>query len=150
MSTIEVRAMRARDAAEVAALSARCFGASAWSAADLEAELARDFAEVWVARSHPAAPIEAYAIAWFADEGELLTVGVEPAARRRGLGRALVERVQASARERGVRWLTLEVRRGNAAAVALYEALGFATIDVRRRYYADGEDALVMAWRPAP
>jgi ribosomal-protein-alanine N-acetyltransferase len=43
--------------------------------------------------------------------------------------------------------LTLEVRRSNAGAIALYERLGFRAAGVRRRYYQDnGEDALVM-WR---
>ena len=42
---------------------------------------------------------------------------------------------------------TLEVRRSNAGAYALYESLGFKSAGIRRRYYADnGEDAIVM-WR---
>lgn len=142
--------MAPEDVGEVAALSARCFETASWSAAELRAELARPFAEVWVARAREAGPILGYAVAWFVDEGELLTVGTAPEARRRGLGRALVARVLASAAARGVRTLTLEVRRSNEAAIALYERLGFDTVTVRRAYYADGEDALVMAWRPAP
>jgi ribosomal-protein-alanine N-acetyltransferase len=46
---------------------------------------------------------------------------------------------------------TLEVRRGNAPAIALYERAGFRTVHVRARYYQDnGEDALVMVseWSP--
>ena len=43
--------------------------------------------------------------------------------------------------------LTLEVRRSNAGAIALYERFGFRAAGVRRRYYQDnGEDALIM-WR---
>lgn len=142
--------MAPEDVGEVAALSARCFDTASWSAAELRAELARSFAEVWVAREREAGPILGYVVAWFVDDGELLTLGTAPEARRRGLGRALVARVLASATARGVRTLTLEVRRSNEAAIALYERLGFDTVTVRRAYYADGEDALVMAWRPAP
>ncbi len=144
-----VRAMREDDVDAVAALSARLFDASAWSASELHAELERPFAEVWVV-DDPTAGIVGYAIAWLVgDDAELLTVGTDPVHRRRGIGRALVERVQASAAARAARSLVLEVRPSNTAAVALYERLGFERIDVRRAYYADGEDALVMAWRPA-
>lgn len=146
---IEVRAMRAEEVDDVAALSTRCFGGSAWTVAELHAELARSFAEVWVARGADGS-IAGYAVAWFVgDDGELLTIGVDVEARGRGLGRALLERVQASTAARDVRSLTLEVRPSNDAAVALYERCGFSVLDVRRAYYADGEDALVMAWRPA-
>lgn len=145
---IEVRRLSAHELDEVAALSARCFPTGGWTASDLEGELARDFAEVWVA-SERGAPIVGYAVAWFVgDDAEILSIGTHPAARRRGVGGALVDRLKASARARLVRSLTLEVRAGNAAAAALYERAGFVEIDVRRAYYADGEDARVMAWRP--
>ncbi len=132
---------------EVAALSARCFTHGAFTASELVTELERSFAEVWVAREDER--IVGYAVAWFVgDDGEVLSIGTEPAARRRGIARALVERLQRSTRERGVRSLTLEVRESNRAARALYEHEGFDTTGVRRRYYADGEDACVMTWRP--
>ena len=46
--------------------------------------------------------------------------------------------------------VTLEVRRSNTGAIALYERFGFRSAGVRRRYYADnGEDAVIM-WRSQP
>jgi ribosomal-protein-alanine N-acetyltransferase len=77
-----------------------------------------------------------------ADEVEILLVAVVPHARRRGVGRALVEALLADA---GARRAHLEVRASNRAAIALYERTGFVAAGVRKRYYADGEDALVMA-----
>jgi ribosomal-protein-alanine N-acetyltransferase len=88
-----------------------------------------------------------------ADEAEILTLGVAPAARRRGLGRALVEAGCAAVREAGAGKVFLEVAAGNAAARALYAGCGFLAIGVRRRYYADGADALMLARelvRPQP
>lgn len=149
---IELSALEARDVAEVAALSVRCFPpGNAWTEEELLRELARSSAEVWIARGEER--VVGFVIAWFGDPrfgegGEIVTLAADPSARRRGVGRALVERVQTSARERFVRSLTLEVRRDNAAARGLYAASGFVEIDVRRRYYADGEDALVMGWDP--
>lgn len=80
-----------------------------------------------------------------ADAADLLRVGVAPAHRRGGVGSALVEAVIESARSAGCTRLLLEVARGNAAAVATYGRLGFEVIATRPRYYAAGEDALVMA-----
>ncbi|AVR02738.1 ribosomal protein S18-alanine N-acetyltransferase [Pluralibacter gergoviae] len=82
------------------------------------------------------------------DEATLFNIAVDPAHQRRGLGRALLEAVIDEVEKRGVATLWLEVRASNAAAIALYESLGFNEADVRRNYYptANGhEDAIVMA-----
>jgi ribosomal-protein-alanine N-acetyltransferase len=79
------------------------------------------------------------------DEVSILQLATAPAARRRGYGLRLLRFVQQAAQAAGCAQLFLEVRRGNAAAIALYEAAGFVQAGVRRRYYADnGEDALVL------
>ncbi|KAF0183072.1 MAG: GNAT family N-acetyltransferase [Hyphomonadaceae bacterium] len=80
-----------------------------------------------------------------ADEAEILTLAVAPAARRAGLGRALASKAAEVAREQGAARLYLEVSAKNAAARALYAALGFTEIGRRARYYADGADALVLS-----
>ncbi len=71
-------------------------------------------------------------------ESELLQVEVEAGYRRRGLGLLLLETALAGT-------VFLEVREGNAGAIALYSTLGFAVVGRRRGYYAGPEeDALVM------
>ena len=77
-------------------------------------------------------------------EAEILTIAVAPAARRRGLGAALLAAAMQGAVLRAAATMFLEVAAGNAAALALYRAAGFEEVGRRRRYYADGEDALVM------
>ncbi len=47
-------------------------------------------------------------------------------------------------RDGGAEAVLLEVRASNAAALRLYESLGFQRVGLRRRYYADGEDAVLM------
>jgi ribosomal-protein-alanine N-acetyltransferase len=80
-----------------------------------------------------------------ADQAEILTLAVTPPARRGGLGRALVQQAADHAHEAGAARLFLEVGCANAAARALYARCGFLPVGLRRRYYADGGDAVVMA-----
>jgi ribosomal-protein-alanine N-acetyltransferase len=80
-----------------------------------------------------------------ADEAEILTLAVAPSARRRGLGAALLQEAAARARQAGAKNLFLEVAATNDAARALYTAAGFTQVGLRRRYYEDGTDALVLA-----
>jgi ribosomal-protein-alanine N-acetyltransferase len=83
-----------------------------------------------------------------AGEVEILTVGVRPAARRRGVARALMLAGLDVARDAGVAEAFLEVAVDNDAAIALYELLGFARAGLRKAYYDRGPegftDALVM------
>ena len=79
-----------------------------------------------------------------ADEAEILTLAVIPPARRRGHAGALLAGAMAGALLRGAGTMFLEVSDHNAAARALYAQAGFAEAGRRRRYYADGSDALVL------
>jgi ribosomal-protein-alanine N-acetyltransferase len=82
-----------------------------------------------------------------AGEAEILTVAVDPAARRRGWGAALVEMAAGIATETGAEAMFLEVATDNLAAIALYQSAGFAKVGLRKGYYphSDGaKDALVM------
>lgn len=83
-----------------------------------------------------------------AGEAELLTVAVDPLARRQGSGRALVAQFAAQARVRGAQTAFLEVAEGNEPARALYAACGWQAAGRRRGYYRHpngrAEDALVL------
>ncbi len=79
-----------------------------------------------------------------ADEAEILTLAVHPDARRQGLARALLAEAADIVAAQGATALFLEVALRNTAARALYAASGFAEVGRRRRYYADGDDAMVM------
>lgn len=68
------------------------------------------------------------------DEAELLLLATAPAARRRGVGAALLRSVLISAREEGATHLHLEVREGNDAT-KLYSGAGFTRVGERRHYY---------------
>ncbi len=79
-----------------------------------------------------------------ADEAEILTLAVSPEQRRRGLGSALLRAAMHRAAALGAHSMFLEVAVTNDAARALYDLLGFTEAGLRRRYYTDGTDALVL------
>ena len=88
------------------------------------------------------------------DEMHLLTLSIDHAYQRQGLGRALLNEILNSARAMDMQRVILEVRPSNVAAVALYRKAGFSELALRRDYYpaaypaAGGrEDALVMEYR---
>jgi ribosomal-protein-alanine N-acetyltransferase len=69
---------------------------------------------------------------------EIMTIGVIPQARRRGLATDLLHALLAEAHRRGAQECFLEVREDNDAARAFYEREGFETVGVRRGYYDHG------------
>lgn len=79
----------------------------------------------------------------YADVWHLMNVAVAPEHRRRRVATELMERLFADAGPEAR--FTLEVRKSNRAAIAMYERFGFRPAGHRRRYYHDnGEDALIM------
>jgi len=80
-----------------------------------------------------------------ADEAEVLTLAVDPSARRRGIGRALVGQAVDLAQSAGVSSMYLEVARNNSAAQQLYQSAGFREAGARKGYYRSLAGAQVDA-----
>ncbi len=82
---------------------------------------------------------------WLGDECEIMSIGVHPQYRRRGLGRMLLETLRRTALAHGKTSWILEVREYNTAALSLYQSVGFVEVGRRRGYYVDtGEAAILM------
>lgn len=79
------------------------------------------------------------------DEAEILTIGA--AVKRQGIGRALMDAAILHLKARNVVNLYLEVAASNIAARGLYAALGFQQTGRRRKYYPNGDDALIFSLR---
>ncbi len=78
-------------------------------------------------------------------EADMMNVAVSPEYRRQGIAQRLIEALVAALRKRGITSLSLEVRAGNAPAMALYGKLGFAQVGRRPNYYRNPkEDALIL------
>src|ERR1700758_4970345 len=137
-----IRPAQAADVDDVGAIERAVFS-DPWSAHDF-GECVASGALFLVAEEH--GTVVGYVVAHdAADEGEILNLGVAPAHRRRGLGRALIQGVVALLGKRGVRVVYLEVRESNAGARRLYQSLGFGEVARRARYYRRPvEDAVVL------
>jgi [ribosomal protein S18]-alanine N-acetyltransferase len=103
----------------------------------------------WVVTS-PSDEILAYALMSMAvGEAHILNLCVEPAYQKQGLGRFMLTHLQRLARSAGMDIMLLEVRKSNTAAIALYGAMGFHKLGVRKGYYpahAGSEDALLLGY----
>jgi len=85
-----------------------------------------------------------YLVAWGRDEVHVANVAVARGWRGQGIGRQLMDRLGRWAAERGAVSLFLEVRLSNAEARKFYAGLGFVPTYLRKGYYENGEDAVVM------
>lgn len=136
----------ASDAALLARLHAPAFP-DAWPEEAFRSVLVREPVLVLLGARDGGAAEGFIVIQALAGEAEVLTFCVTAAARRGGLGRALLRAAFDAAVARGAQEMFLEVGEANAAAVALYQGEGFVTVGRRAAYYRHGDqpvDALVM------
>lgn len=125
--------------AQMAALHGRCFTTAPrpWTA-DEFAGFAADPHAILLSQPNGFGVIRT-----IAGEAELLTLAVDPAARRGGIGASLLHQLCDAARAAGASEMFLEVAADNHAAIALYKGARFTQVGLRRAYYA-GTDAIVL------
>jgi ribosomal-protein-alanine acetyltransferase len=144
--TAELRRATAADLDVIVELENASFPVDAWSADMLRSELASPHTYYLIAED--GSEVLGYAgllAPGGSGAGDIQTIAVAEAARRRGVGRGLMNALIAEARSRGAADVFLEVRADNPAAQDLYRSLGFAVIGRRAAYYQpEGIDALVM------
>ncbi len=136
----------AAECADMATAHAQAFAEKSWREDEFADLLEGEGIYGFLAKDAEAAGVILCRVA--AGEVEVLTVGVTPAARRRGVAQALMRAGLAAAREAGAAEAFLEVAVDNDGAIALYAALGFRKAGLRKSYYDRGPagftDALVM------
>ena len=143
MSEIVIRRMTAQDVTRVHEIEMNTFP-KPWTEADFMREVTTNQCARYMVAEVDGQVI-AYAGAWLIlDEGHITNIAVDKAYRGQGIGRKVTEALLQYAANLGVQYLTLEVRRSNEVAQNLYKSLGFIKLGVRKKYYDDGEDALLM------
>ncbi|MGH6947898.1 MAG: GNAT family N-acetyltransferase [Kiloniellales bacterium] len=134
MSGCVIRPFSPAEIPIAAALHARCFPHEPWNSAAMAA-LAGGPGGLGLLALEQGQPLGLLLARLAADEAEILTLGVAPEARRRGLARALLAAAAERLGQAGARRLQLEVAEDNLTALALYRASGFAVVGRRPSYY---------------
>lgn len=148
------RVTEANSAAAVAAmtrLEQQLFGTGAWSEQAVINELHAPYRTYMVSTTDHD-DVNGYA-GFFSngEDAEIMTIGVDTAYQRQGLGRQLLNALVDEARAQGLHRMLLEVRADNAPARALYDSFGFTPMGVRKHYYQpDDVDAITMSYEIEP
>ena len=143
----EIRRLTYSDLPQVVAIERRAFP-TAWSLAMFVLELSKP-SGVCLAALRDGRIIGYCVCSRYDTVWHLMNIAVDPRQQRTGVATALLASLWDRIADPRARF-TLEVRRSNDAAIALYERHGFRSAGLRRRYYQDnGEDALIMWSTPA-
>ena len=140
-----IRAIREEDVAQIHEIETLCF-AMPWSEESILHDIRENAVARWLVLDDGAGNVLAYAGMWFVlDEAHVCNIAVHPDFRRLGYGKRIVDALCDMAQANSMSLMTLEVRRSNLPAQALYHACGFLDVGYRKRYYEDNkEDALIM------
>ena len=139
------RPANAFDLAVFVSLDKKLFPYSPWSASQYKEEFSSPTRHFVVALDD-AQSIIGYAgvFAPGGAEADVLTVGVIPSQRGKGIARQLMALITDWAKQQGSIAMMLEVKVDNTEAIGLYESLGYSKLNVRKDYFGAGLDALVM------
>ena len=142
---ITYREANAFDLSVFVSLDKELFPYSPWSASQYKEEFSSPTRHFVVAIDETES-IVGYAgvFAPGAVEADILTVGVVPAHRGKGIAKALMALITDWANAQGSTAMMLEVKTDNHEAIGLYESLGYSTLNIRKDYFGAGLDAQVM------
>lgn len=141
---IQIDHMQKKDAAEVAAIEKQIFSMP-WSENGFLTSLQSEDTLYLVARRQNRIVGYCGLLQSF-EEADITNVAVAPKERGRGIAFAMLTSLMTLGKERGIERFTLEVRSGNAAAIHLYEKLGFASVGVRKNFYDKPKEDAVIMW----
>ena len=143
--SINVRRMTKSDIDSVIELEKKAYGDHHWSKESFYNEISNELAKYFCAFDKDG-NLLAYAGCWqILEEAHITNIAVSPDYRRKHIGEALLKTIIDSCYKNMVKFITLEVRVSNTAAIGLYEKYGFKSLGTRIGYYQDNnEDALIM------
>ncbi len=142
-----IRTMRLPDVAEVEALDREIFGTSIGKEALVKELTENPLAHYFVLEDQTTHELMGHIGIWIDDKNaQILNIFVKPAHRDQGYGKMIIKHTLAYLRQHQCENLTLEVRPSNQKAIRFYEKFGFVRATIRKNYYENGEDAILM-WR---
>jgi [ribosomal protein S18]-alanine N-acetyltransferase len=144
-TTFSLRPATAEDLDAIVSVEQKFYPAP-WTKAQFAEELEKPFSTFWVLTDDESdETVAAYCIFWSLDDSvELLNITVDLPFRSQGFAKRLLQHLFQYGLKEEKNTVFLEVRKSNLAAIQLYQKFGFEVVQVRKRFYADGEDAYQM------
>ncbi|MDT8421109.1 MAG: ribosomal protein S18-alanine N-acetyltransferase [Desulfuromonadales bacterium] len=138
----EIRPLRETDLEQLVAVERDCYR-DPWSLAQFRQELELPHASIDLCWAD--GKLAGYHCYWLVvGEMQVMNLATAPDFQRHGVARKLLGHALETCSLKGLQRAYLEVRIGNLPAISLYRSFGFVDDGLRRHYYADGEDALLM------
>lgn len=81
------------------------------------------------------------------DEGHITNIAVMEHYRKQGIGKRIIEKMLSLCKDLDIHSVTLEVRKSNFPAIALYESVGFERAGIRKEYYENNKEDAVIMWK---
>lgn len=141
---VTVRDMLPSDIPAVHHLEVRLFPVDAWPLQMFVDELSQPETRRYLIAETPDGIVGYAGVMCIEPIADVQTIAVIPEYEGKGIGTALLTELINESRRRGAADVLLEVRADNPRAQQLYRRFGFEQIHVRRNYYRDGVDALIM------
>lgn len=142
---LEFRRMLPEDIPVISRLESETFSMP-WSERDFEEMIRHDNARYYVALMNGRI-VGGCGLYLICGEGSITNVVIAPEVRNRGIGTRLLQHMMLETGQEGTQAFTLEVRVSNAAAIHLYQKLGFISEGIRPGFYEKpAEDAVIM-WK---
>ncbi|MBR1424315.1 ribosomal protein S18-alanine N-acetyltransferase [bacterium] len=137
--------MTKEDLDEVTVIDSEVYGDHHWSKKSFFDELSNDLARYY-SLINSDGKLVAYAGTWhILEECHITNIAVSPLHRRKKYGEVLLKQIIDDCYSEKIKYITLEVRVSNSAAINLYSKYGFTSFGTRKAYYQDNnEDALIM------
>ncbi len=142
---LSLRPATADDLAELARIE-KAVNPAPWTAEQFKAELEKPYSRVLLLTDDETdTQIAGYVVFWLMfDEAQILDIAVDFPFRGLGYGKKMIRQVVTDALRKDIRRVVLDVRKGNAAAIAVYQSMRFAIAQIRKGFYSNGEDAYTM------
>ncbi len=145
MHGFKIRKAKLSDADIISKLEIDIFKNSAWSVNNILYEIRNNSNNIFVVEENNQGIIGYIFIRIIKPEAHILNIAVAKDYRRIGVGTELFEFGIDYIKKKGCKEVFLEVKENNTAAKRLYEKFGFKKIGIRKKYYADNENALIYA-----
>lgn len=126
-------------------IEAVAYGPHHWSRDSFVAEINNKIAKYYTVKNMQNELIGYIGVWNIVDETHITTIAVREDYRRKGLAESLIAKIIEDCYNNFIKYITLEVRASNNAAICLYEKFGMKSLGTRKGYYQDnGEDAYIM------